>query len=247
MCWKSPGLGSSSGTVLSPISESSLRGIAIASTCTRAANTSVNTATSRATAQPNCKDRFRHDLCRDLQALDAHNVPPAPVHLSNSTDPLQPLEQEHHHTLFVLEKLVEHRHRFSSVTLLTKNPAVLMDDRYVQVLHRLGELPADHPRRSWFDAQRHPPLRLECSLAFHNDEHRRLLEPAAPSVESRMKALRLLRKEGFSVFLRIDPLFPRDPLGGGKTMADFDLPDVQSIHELAPPIFWCYYNQKGQS
>ena len=118
------------------------------------------------------------------------------------------------------------------VTLLTKNPAVLTDDRYVQALRRLAELPADHPRRSWFDEQGCPPLRLECSLAFYNDEHRRLLDPAAPSVESRMEALRFLRKEGFSVFLRIDPLFPRDPLGGGKTMADFGLPDVQSMSDL---------------
>ena len=27
-------------------------------------------------------------------------------------------------------------------------------------------------------------------------------------------------------------LFPRDPLGGGKTMADFGLPDVQSMSDL---------------
>ena len=164
--------------------------------------------------------------------MDAYDVPPAPVHLSNSTDPLQPLEQEHRHTLFVLEKLAEHRNRFMTVTLLTKNPAVLMDDRYVQVLRRLNELPPDHPRRSWFDGDGHPPLRLECSLAFYDDEHRRLLDPAAPSVESRMEALRFLRHEGFAVFPRIDPLFPRDPLGGGKTMADFGLPDVQSMSDL---------------
>jgi DNA repair photolyase len=183
-------------------------------------------------AQPNCKNRFRHDLCKDLEALDACDVPPAPVHLSNSTDPLQPLEQEHRHTLFALERLAEHRNRFTTVTLLTKNPAVLIDDRYVQALHRLNELPVDHPRRSWFDSQGYPPLRLECSLAFYNDEHRQLLDPAAPSVESRMDALRLLRKEGFAVFPRIDPLFPRDPLGGGKAMADFGLPDVQSMGDL---------------
>ena len=94
--------------------------------------------TGYSTAPPNCKNRFRHDLCKDLETLDAHNVPPAPVHLSNSTDPLQPLEQEHRHTLFVLEKLAEHRNRFTTVTLLTKNPAVLMDDRYVQALRRLA-------------------------------------------------------------------------------------------------------------
>jgi hypothetical protein len=164
--------------------------------------------------------------------LEAYDVPPAPVHLSNSTDPLQPLEQQHRHTLFALERLAEHRNRFTTVTLLTKSPAVLMDDRYIRVLHRLGELPADHPRRSWFDAQGRPPLRLECSLAFFNDEHRRLLDPAAPSVESRMEALRFLRKQNLPVYLRIDPLFPREPLGGGKTMADFGLPDVQSMLDL---------------
>ena len=75
-------------------------------------------------------------------------------------------------------------------------------------------------------------MRVECSLAFFNDDHRRLLDPAAPSVESRMEALRFLRKEGLPVFLRIDPLFPRDPLGGGKTMADFGLPDVQPMRDL---------------
>ena len=183
-------------------------------------------------AEPNCKNRFRQDLCRDLEELEACDVPPAPVHLSNSTDPLQPLEQQHRHTLFVLERLAEHRHRFTSVTLLTKNPAALMDQRYVDALHRLSELPADHPRRRWFDEHGQPALRLECSLAFFNDGHRRLLDPAAPSVEGRMEAMRFLRREGFCVFPRIDPLFPRDLLGGGRTMADFGLPDVQSMRNL---------------
>lgn len=189
-------------------------------------------ATGYIAAEPNCKNRFRQDLCKDLEAMEVCNVPPAPVHLSNSTDPLQPLEREHRHTLFVLEKLAEHRNRFTTVTLLTKNPAMLMDDRYAHALHRLNELPLDHPRRPWFDAQRCPPLRVECSLAFLNDEHRWLLDPAAPSIESRTEALRFLRKEGLPVFLRIDPLFPRDPLGGGKAMADFGLPDVQSLRDL---------------
>lgn len=189
-------------------------------------------ATGYVAAEPNCKNRFRQDLCKDLEALEAYDVPPAPVHLSNSTDPLQPLEEQHRHTLYVLERLAEHRRRFTTVTLLTKNPTMLMDERYVQVLHRLNKMPPDHPRRPWFDAKGYPPLRVECSLAFFNDEHRRLLDPAAPSVESRMEALRFLRKEGFSVFLRIDPLFPRDPLGGGRMMADFGLPDVQSMRDL---------------
>ena len=71
--------------------------------------------TGYSAAQPHCKNRFRHDLCKDLEALDAYDVPPAPVHLSNSTDPLQPLEQEHRHTLFVLEKLPDVRSRGTAI------------------------------------------------------------------------------------------------------------------------------------
>jgi len=182
--------------------------------------------------QPDCKSRFRQNLCKDLGALEAYDVPPAPVHLSNSTDALQPLEQEHHHTLFTLEKLAEHRNRFTTVTLLTKNPAALVEDGYIQVLHRLNQLPTDHLRRGWFEEKGFPPLRLEISLAFFNDQHRRLLDPAAPSVESRMEVIRQLRQQDLPVFLRIDPLFPRDPLGGGEKMADFGLPDVQPMRDL---------------
>jgi len=182
--------------------------------------------------QPDCKSRFRQDLCQDLEALEALEVPPAPVHLSNSTDALQPLEQVHRHTLYTLEKLAEHRNRVTTVTLLTKNPAVLMDDRYIEVLHRLNRLPADHPKHAFFEKNEFPPLRLEVSLAFFDDQCRRLLDPVAPSVESRMEAIRFLRRQGLPVLLRIDPLFPRDPLGGGNTMADFGLPDVQPMSDL---------------
>jgi hypothetical protein len=128
-----------------------------------------------------CKNSFREDLVKDLDAMDDYNVPPAPVHLSNSTDALQQLEIEHRHCLFAMEKLAERRHRFTTVTLLTKNPAMLLDERYINVLHRLNDLAIAHPRRAWFNEHGHSPLRIEVSLAFWNDEHRRLLDPGAPS------------------------------------------------------------------
>lgn len=189
-------------------------------------------ATGYVASAPNCKRDFRGDLLKDLQALETFDLPPAPVHLSNSTDPLQALEQQHRHTLFALQKLAEHRRRFTSVTLLTKNPAALTDERYVSILRQLSELPRDHPRRAWFDAHACPALRIECSLAFANDAPRRLLDPRAPSVTSRMDALRRLREEGLPVFLRIDPLFPRNTLSSGMTLADFELPDLQPLRDL---------------
>ena len=185
-----------------------------------------------ASRQTAYKNTFRADLVKDLDALDSYDVPPAPVHMSNSTDPLQPLELEHRHALFALEKLAQQRHRFTTVTVLTKNPAILTDREYAEVLHRLNRLPTDHPRREWFEENGHPPLRVECSIAFHDDESRKLLDPAAPSVESRIEAIRFLRRENIPVFIRIDPLFPRDPLPGGKGMNAFDLADIQPMADL---------------
>lgn len=186
-----------------------------------------------------CKDTFRADLFKDLDALDAYNVPAAPVHISNSTDPLQPLEQEHRHTLFALETLKERRHRFTTVTVLTKNPDALTDQRYVRILRQLAELPPGHPVAEAFRKRGHPPLRVECSLAFFDDESRRLLDPAAPSVESRICAIRLLRKEKIPAVVRIDPLFPRNPLPGGMQMGDFELADVQSTDDLDHLVRFC--------
>jgi hypothetical protein len=138
-----------------------------------------------------------------------------------------------------MEKLAERRHRFTTVTILTKNPTILMDERYIDVLHRLNGLPNDHPRREWFETNGYSPLRVECSLAFYNDQHRQLLDPSAPSVESRMAAIRFLLDKQIPVYVRIDPLFPRNPLLNGKTMSDFDLPDVQPIADLEAIIRFC--------
>jgi DNA repair photolyase len=183
-------------------------------------------------AQARSKSNFENDLSKDLDALDAYGLPPAPVHVSNSTDPLQPLEQQHRHTLHALERLAQRRHRFTTVTVLTKNPAALTDERYLRVLHLLHDLSSDHSRSAWFESAGCPPLRVECSLAFFNEASRKLLDCVAPSVESRVKAIRFLRKENIPVFVRVDPLFPRDPLPGGKAMADFDLPDIQPLPDL---------------
>lgn len=185
-----------------------------------------------AAREARCKSGFRAALIKDLDALDAFDVPPAPVHISNSTDPLQPLEEAHRHTLYTLETLAQRRDRFTTVTLLTKNPTALVDKRYLRALRSLSSLAPNHPRADRFAKKGLPPLRVECSLAFFNDDSRRLLDPGAPSVESRMAAIRLLAEEGIPVVVRIDPLFPRDPLPGGESFGDFGLPDFQPAADL---------------
>jgi hypothetical protein len=75
---------------------------------------------------PHQKADFEKDLVRDIEGLISLDVPPAPMYLSNSTDPLQTtLENRYRHTLFALKLLARHRSRFTSLVLLTKNAAML--------------------------------------------------------------------------------------------------------------------------
>ena len=69
-----------------------------------------------------CKTHFTRSLRRDLEELEAYEVPAAPVHLSNSTDPFQHLEAESGQTRFALEQILRYRRHFTSVVILTKNP-----------------------------------------------------------------------------------------------------------------------------
>ena len=192
-----------------------------------------------AETKPKAKEHFRRDLLRDLDDLDRFDVPSAPVHLSNSTEALQPIETVRRDTLFTLQNLSERRHRFTSVTFLTKNPAMLLEDDYLKTLQKLNRLKSDHPKCDFFCQSDTPPLRVECSLAFYREEARKLFDSRAPSVAKRMEAIRELCREGIPVTVRIDPLFPRNPLPGGLMMKDFDFFDFQSETDLNTLVDFC--------
>ena len=182
--------------------------------------------------EPGCKRDFEKQLLRDLADMEAFDVPPAPVHLSNSTDPFQPLEETVGQTRLALAQISRHRNRFTSVVLLTKNPAIAAGAGYVELLKELSTLPQDHPRHDEFHKRNIPGLRVEVSLAFWRDEARQFYDPGAPSIESRIEAIRTFRQAGIPVVLRIDPLLPRDPLPNGKPLSSFGLPNVQPIEDL---------------
>lgn len=121
-------------------------------------------------------------------------MPPGPVHVSNSTDPLQErLEDDHGDTYETVAQLCTNRELFSEVILLTKNPALLLAEGrgYTELLQTLGDR-----------------LTVEVSVAFAGDNYR-IYEPGAPHPESRLGALRRLIGIGLIVRLRLDPLFPR--------------------------------------
>jgi len=191
-------------------------------------------AMSYVASEASCKHRFERILERDLADLEAFNVPPAPVHLSNSTDPFQPLERVHGHTRLALEGVLSHRHRFTTVTMLTKNPSLAVKLGYLDLFQSLGRLTPDHPEKANFAAHGDPPFQVQVSLAFWRDEARRAYDVTAPGVEDRKEGVRALRDAGIPVVLRIDPLFPRSPLplNGKASMADFGLPEAQTISDL---------------
>ncbi|MBN1436545.1 MAG: hypothetical protein JW936_05685 [Sedimentisphaerales bacterium] len=182
--------------------------------------------------QPHCKKDFERGLLHDLANLEKHNVPPAPVHLSNSTDPFQPIEQTVGQTLFSLRQILNHRHRFTSVVLLTKNPSIALQSKYLDILQQLSVLDNNHPAKEQFRKNNLPGLRLEISLAFWRQEPCQAFDVDAPSVEDRIQAIRQLSSEGIPIVLRIDPLLPRNPLPNNRSLSDFHLPQTQTLQDL---------------
>jgi DNA repair photolyase len=143
------------------------------------------------------KTDYRRQLLRDLADLDAFDVPPAPAHLANSTDAFQAgMEETHGHALFTLQQLARHRNRFTTITLLTKNPGLLAREAYLDILRGLH-----HPDG---------PVVIEVSLAFWRERIARTYDPGAPSIRDRRAAIGKLRQAGLPVVIRISPTYPID-------------------------------------
>jgi len=182
--------------------------------------------------QTSCKNNYKKKLAKDLSELAEYNVPPAPLHLSNSTDPCQPIELTQKLTFHTLKEILKYRKYFTSIVILTKNSSILANDEYMEILKKLATLPDNHQCKETFEKQNVPALRIETSLAFSNQSDADFFDPAAPAIKERMQAIKTLRKNGLAVILRIDPLLPRDPLTNGKSLKDFNLPDSQSLDKL---------------
>ena len=132
---------------------------------------------------------------RDIKKMLELDLPPAPLHISNSTDPFQELLESSTQTTLSMMKLVaKYRQCFTRITFLTKNPILASEEPYVSLLKSLE------------------PCQVEVSLTFCDDVGRAFYDPYAPSVQSRLQGIQQLRAAGILVSLRIDPLFPREPL-----------------------------------
>ena len=183
-------------------------------------------------------------LLKDMADLERFDVPPAPIHLSNSTDPFQPMEARAGHTRLALEQILAHRQRFTSVVILTKNPKLAVELGCVDLFRQLGLLGQDHPNYSGFARTGAPALLVEVSIAFWRESPRQAYDPGAPGIGERMEGIRLLRRAGIPVALRIDPLFPREPLlnNSGRTYRDFGLCEPQTLDDLERLVRLCQEN-----
>ncbi|MCP4992016.1 MAG: hypothetical protein GY928_39980, partial [Colwellia sp.] len=124
---------------------------------------------------PHEKSDFRRKLVKDMDDCRNLRVPVAPLHMSNSTDICQEaLETKYRNTLFALQKISESRSLFSSVVLLTKNPKILCEREYMLILSK----------RSM------KPVVVQVTCAFWRDEVRKFYEPDAPTIESRLGAIK---------------------------------------------------------
>jgi len=170
---------------------------------------------------PHSKVGFEKKLKKDLQEIKSFGVPAVPLHMSNSTDPLQEsLEMQNRHTLLVLREISKQRGLFTSLVILTKNPKILTDEPYLSII--------TNPSMR--------PFTVQISCAFWKDEVRSFFEPNAPSISDRLEPLKFLADRGVDVELRIDPLFPSlridEKIRKHRSLPNYGIPEAQKKEDI---------------
>jgi len=131
-----------------------------------------------------------HVLRRQLKRMS-----PGIVALSTVTDPYQPLEKIYKLTRGCLEALLENEF---SVSILTRSPLCLRD---LDLFKRFKE------------------ISVGFSITTDDEDIRRIFEPHSPSINSRIKALRILHEEKVGTYAFIGPMLPLNP---GKLVGMLD-------------------------
>lgn len=106
------------------------------------------------------------------------------IGFSSVTDPYLPLERKYQLTRRILEKLIPHQ---PDLWILTKSDLILRD---INLLKNFKNLIA------------------AISLSTLDDTVRKQVEPFAPSVERRIKAVKDLKSAGIKTAIFISPIFP---------------------------------------
>lgn len=109
------------------------------------------------------------------------------VIISSVTDAYQPLEARYRLTRNCLEILLDHQF---PVDILTKSPLVMRDMDLIQ---------------------RFRDIDVGITITTNEEKMRRIFEPGAPPIESRIRTLRRLHDEGVRTYAFIGPILPMDP------------------------------------
>jgi len=128
------------------------------------------------------KDNFPEILEREVQR-GRKGV----VMVSSVTDPYQPVEAKTFLTRKSLQILADNNF---PVYILTKSPLVLRD---IDIFRKFEE------------------CEVGITITTDNEHVRKILEPFAPSVESRILAVKRLKKEGVKTSVFIGPILPMKP------------------------------------
>lgn len=134
-------------------------------------------------------------------------IAPQTIYVGMNTDPYQPVELEERQTRKVLELLAR---RGFSACVLTKSGMVIRDIDLFRAM---------------------PGSSVGFSIAFHEEETRRLFEEAAPSNDERFLALETLKKAGIETYVLVCPVMP-------PPIADVG-PIIDTVAPLADTV-WFY-------
>ncbi|PZR24085.1 MAG: radical SAM protein [Flavobacterium psychrophilum] len=134
---------------------------------------------------------------------------PEPILMSGNTDCYQPVERKLEITRKLLQVCLDYRH---PVHVLTKNALVTRD---IDILTKLAEKNL---------------VTVSLSIPTINEELRRVLEPRTSSVNTKLKALETLSKEGIPTHVMVAPMIP------GLNTPEI-LPIVKTIAELGAQSF----------
>jgi DNA repair photolyase len=128
------------------------------------------------------KCRPKKDLVRRL-ARESDRLKGEIVSVSNSSDPYPNMEAETGLTRSCLEILSTHN---CKIQIVTKSSLVVRD---IDLLKRASSM-------------------IALTITTHDDSVARVLEPQAPSLSDRLRAVEKLVRNGLAVTVRIDPIIP---------------------------------------
>ncbi|MBS7618854.1 hypothetical protein KEJ25_09735 [Candidatus Bathyarchaeota archaeon] len=156
--------------------------------------------------KPRCKPNFEENLKRDIEKAVEIGLNKLPVSISNSCDPLQPLEDKYRHTLFAIKLLTENGF---PIIVVTKNPSKLLELKYLDAMDSKKTL-------------------IETTIISLDSK---FFEPNAPPPMERIEAVRELIDVGFNIAIRIDPIIPRFGEIPGQSPSDIEVL-VEKICEI---------------